>query len=135
MDLVGDVKGKDCIIVDDMIDTAGTLCKAGCELELKGAKRIFAFATHGLFSGPAVERIAKSNFEKVVVCNTIPINASAMECGKIIVLSVAQLLAKAIYCIHFKKSVSKLFDIANCGGKLPHQMVDDAYVSEINDEY
>jgi ribose-phosphate pyrophosphokinase len=137
MDLVGDVDGKDCIIVDDMIDTAGTLCKAGQTLKMKGARRIFAFATHGLFSGPAISRISASDFEKVVVCNTIPIQNKQQQCSKIVVVSVAQLIAKAIYCIHFNKSVSKLFDIDNCGGKLPHQtpVADDTYVSEVDDEY
>ena len=108
MDLVGDVDGCDCIIVDDMIDTAGTLCKAGNELKKRGAKRIYAFATHGLFSGPAIERINNSCFEKVVVLNTIPMTGKG-ESDKILQLSVAQLLAKAIESIHFRKSISQLF--------------------------
>eukprot|EP01083_Nonionella_stella_P098585 277263_1 len=117
MDLVGDVEGCDCIIVDDMIDTAGTLCKAGKELKKRGAKRIYAFATHGLFSGPAIERIDNSCFEKVVVCNTIPVTGKGHS-DKILHLSVAQLLAKAIESIHFRKSISKLFDWKQ--GDLPH---------------
>eukprot|EP00494_Astrolonche_serrata_P034269 UN34538 len=73
MDLVGSVDDCDCVIVDDMIDTAGTLCKAGKELKKWGANRIYAFATHGLFSGPAISRINDSNFEKVVVTNSVPL--------------------------------------------------------------
>eukprot|EP01084_Bolivina_argentea_P036541 67589_1 len=117
MDLVGDVDGCDCIIVDDMIDTAGTLCKAGKELKKRGAKRIYAFATHGLFSGPAIDRINNSCFEKVVVCNTVPIRGKGKS-DKILQLSVAQLLAKAIESIHFRKSISSLFNVRS--GILPH---------------
>jgi len=116
MDLVGDVEGCDCIIVDDMIDTAGTLCKAAEELKKRGAKRIYAFATHGVFSGPAIDRINQSQFEKVVVCNTIPMDGKGHS-DKILVLSVAQLLAKAMESIHFRKSISKLFTLQP--GKLP----------------
>merc|ERR1712129_121089 len=85
-DLVGDVDGCDVIIVDDMIDTAGTLCKAGKELKRRGAKRIYAFATHGLFSGPAIQRIEDSCFEKEVVCNTIPMD-DGQKSTKILQLS------------------------------------------------
>lgn len=108
MDLVGDVEGMDCIIVDDMIDTAGTLCKAGAELKRRGARDVYAFATHGLFSGPAIDRIRKSDFEKVVVCDTIPLSAKD-SIDKIHQLPISGLLAEAIARIHFKKSVSELF--------------------------
>ncbi len=74
MDLVGDVAGCDVIMVDDMIDTAGTLTMAAHELKTMGARRIFAFATHGLFSGAGSERIEKSDLERVIVCNTVPLN-------------------------------------------------------------
>jgi ribose-phosphate pyrophosphokinase len=115
MDLVGDVQGCDVIMVDDMIDTAGTLCSAAHELKVMGAKRIFAFATHGLFSGPAYERIAASDLEKVVVCNSVPLQqADSVEQDKIVQVSIAGLLADAIRRIHLKKSVSALFD-ANKG--------------------
>ena len=115
MDLVGDVQGCDVIMVDDMIDTAGTLCSAAHELKVMGAKRIFAFATHGLFSGPAYERIAASDLEKVVVCNSVPLQqADGVEQDKIVQVSIAGLLADAIRRIHLKKSVSALFD-ANKG--------------------
>jgi ribose-phosphate pyrophosphokinase len=108
MDLVGNVEGMDCIIVDDMIDTAGTLCRAAAELKARGAKRIYAFATHGLFNGPAIDNIAKSAFEKVVVCNTVPLPPEK-SIDKIVQLSVGHLLAEAIARIHNKQSVSELF--------------------------
>lgn len=112
MDLVGDVNGRDCIIVDDMIDTAGTLCKAGNELKRWGAGRIFAFATHGLLTGPAVGRIEDSAFEEVIVTNSIPISEEKKaKCSKIKQISIAGLLAKAIYSVHFKCSISELFRI------------------------
>lgn len=110
MDLVGDVQGCDVIMVDDMIDTAGTLVSAAHELKIMGAKRIFAFATHGLFSGPAYTRIANSDLEKVVVCNTVPLQqTSGDDQDKIVQVSIAGLLADAIRRIHLKKSVSALF--------------------------
>lgn len=108
MDLVGTVQGCDVVIVDDMIDTAGTLCVAANELKQMGAKRIYAFATHGVFSGPAYERIAASQLEKVVVTNTVPLQ-SDKPAEKIEQISVAGLLAEAIARIHLKQSVSELF--------------------------
>merc|ERR1719499_1966270 len=92
MDLVGDVKDCDCIIVDDMIDTAGTLCKAGAELKKRGADRIFAFATHGLLNGPAIQRINQSDFDKVVMTNSIPLAASKKN-PKIDTISIGEMLA------------------------------------------
>jgi len=108
MDLVGDVKDCDVIMVDDMIDTAGTLTAAAHELKVMGAKRIFAFSTHGLFSPPAYERIANSDLEQVVVTNTVPLQHYD-EQEKIVQVSIAGLLADAIRRIHLKKSVSALF--------------------------
>jgi ribose-phosphate pyrophosphokinase len=108
MDLVGTVDGCDVIIVDDMIDTAGTLTLAAAELKARGAKRVFCFATHGLFSGSAHDRISKSTLEKVVVLNTVPLAATVSD--KVIQLSCAGLLSEAIARIHTKKSVSALFD-------------------------
>lgn len=108
MDLVGDVSGCDVIMVDDMIDTAGTLTEAAKELRNMGAKRIFAFATHGVFSGPAYERIQDSVLEKVVVCNTVPLRDD-VPTDKIVQISIAELLSAAIARIHMKKSVSALF--------------------------
>jgi ribose-phosphate pyrophosphokinase len=109
MDLVGNVAGSDVIIVDDMIDTAGTLCKAAAVLKEKGANRVFAFATHGLFSGNAPATIAASQLTEVVVLDTVRLSEEAAATGKITQLSVAPLLSTAIYNIHNKKSVSALF--------------------------
>lgn len=108
MDLVGDVNGCDVIIVDDMLDTAGTLAQAAAELKAMGAKRIYAFATHGLFSGPALDRIQNSCLEQVVVTNTVPLSMPGPK-DKITQVSIATLLSEAIARIHLKKSVSALF--------------------------
>mmetsp|Transcript_10159 Transcript_10159/g.19499 ORF Transcript_10159/g.19499 Transcript_10159/m.19499 type:complete len:411 (-) Transcript_10159:307-1539(-) len=110
MDLVGNVEGMDVILVDDMIDTAGTLTKAASELTARGAKRVFAYATHGLFNGPAVTRIQNSELEQVVICNTVPLKPAAAQCTKIKALSIAELLSEAIARIHYKQSVSALFN-------------------------
>ncbi|KAJ1632947.1 phosphoribosyltransferase-like protein [Pavlovales sp. CCMP2436] len=113
-DLVGSVQGCDVIIVDDMIDTAGTLCAAANELKQFGAKRVFAFATHGLFNNPAAERIERSSLEEVVTSNSIPLRDEvAKATTKIRQLSVGKLLAEAIVSIHTGKSVSQLFDVKN----------------------
>jgi len=109
MDLVGDVEDCDCIIVDDMIDTAGTICKAAAVLKDKGARRVFAFASHGLLSGPGNDRISKSKMEECVILNTIPSNPQRELNEKLVVLSVAPLLAQTIFNIHAKKSISALF--------------------------
>ena len=97
------------IDVDDMIDTAGTLAKAADVLVANGARRVYSFASHGLFSGPANERIFKSKLEEVVVLNTIPLTPAHEANAKIVQLSVAPLIAQAIYNIHQKKSISALF--------------------------
>jgi len=109
MDLVGDVKDCDCIIVDDMIDTAGTLCKAADVLVAKGARRVFAFASHGLLSGPGNERIGKSKLEECVILNTIPSSPQRSMNDKLVELSVAPLLSQTIFNIHAKRSISALF--------------------------
>lgn len=109
MDLVGDVKDCDCIIVDDMIDTAGTLCKAADVLVAKGARRVFAFASHGLLSGPGNERIANSKLEECVILNTIPSTPQRAANERLVELSVAPLLAQTIFNIHAKRSISALF--------------------------
>jgi ribose-phosphate pyrophosphokinase len=109
MDLVGNVDGCDVIIVDDMVDTAGTLCKAAGVLKEKGARRVFAFASHGVFSGPAASRISKSALTELVVLDTVPLNEESAMTGKITQLSVGPLLAQAIYNLHNKKSISALF--------------------------
>lgn len=109
MDLVGDVKNCDCILVDDMIDTAGTLCKAADVLIENGARRVFAFASHGLLSGPGNDRLANSQMEEIVILNTIPTSPQREANEKLTMLSVAPLLAQAIFNIHAKKSISALF--------------------------
>jgi len=109
MDLVGSVEGCDVIIVDDMVDTAGTLCEAAKMLKENGAKRVMAFASHGVLSGPAATRIANSVLTELVVLDTVPLSDASRATGKITQLSVAGLLAQAIFNIHNKKSVSALF--------------------------
>lgn len=109
MDLVGDVKDSDCILVDDMIDTAGTLCKAADVLIESGARRVFAFASHGLLSGPGNDRLANSKMEEIVILNTIPTSPQREANEKLTMLSVAPLLAQAIFNVHAKKSLSALF--------------------------
>jgi ribose-phosphate pyrophosphokinase len=109
MHLIGDVAGRDCVIVDDMIDTAGTLAGAARALAEKGAKRIVACASHGVFSGPAVQRINESPLSEVVVTDTIPLSAAAKESPKIKQVSIARLLGEAIKRIHSSDSVSSLF--------------------------
>jgi ribose-phosphate pyrophosphokinase len=109
MHLIGDVRGKDCIIVDDMIDTAGTLCGAARALADNGATKIVAVATHGVFSGPAAQRIAESPLHEVVVTDSIPLSPAAKACPKIKQVSIARLLGEAIRRIHNSDSVSSLF--------------------------
>lgn len=109
MNLIGDVKGKPCIIVDDMIDTAGTLSGAAKALIEFGATRVVACATHGVLSGPAIQRIIDSPLEEVVVSDTIPLSAAARTCPKIKQVSMARLLGEAIKRIHSSDSVSSLF--------------------------
>jgi ribose-phosphate pyrophosphokinase len=109
MHLIGDVKGRDCILIDDMVDTAGTLAGAARALMDKGAKRVVASATHGVLSGPAIQRIVDSPLEEVVVTDTIPLSEDAKACGKIKQVSIARLLGEAIKRIHSSDSVSSLF--------------------------
>ncbi len=109
MHIIGDVHNQDCLIVDDLIDTAGTLVKAGEALLGHGARSVRACATHAVLSGPALDRIEKSRIEEVVVTNSIPLHDGARQCTRIQVLSVAQLLAQAVQSIHEDGSVSTLF--------------------------
>jgi len=110
MHIIGDVKGRRVLIVDDMIDTAGTLTKAANALADAGATSVSAVATHAVLSGPAVSRIEDSALEKVIVTDTIPLAAPAAACAKIETVSVSQLFAEAIRAIHHNDSVSRLFD-------------------------
>jgi ribose-phosphate pyrophosphokinase len=109
MHVIGDVEGRNCLIIDDIIDTAGTLVKTAEALKEAGAIRVFATASHPVLSGPAIERISTSVLEQVVVTNTIPVGAAAMQEPKIKVLSIAGLVARAIQSIHEETSVSTLF--------------------------
>jgi ribose-phosphate pyrophosphokinase len=107
--VVGEVEGKDVLILDDIIDTAGTLVQAEAALRRHGARRTYAAAVHGVFSGPALERIEGSGLESLLVTNTIPVEAAMARCSRIKALSVASLLGEAIKRIHDGTSVSSLF--------------------------
>jgi ribose-phosphate pyrophosphokinase len=109
MHVIGDVSGKTALIIDDMIDTAGTLCSAAGALRDQGATKIYAFATHGLFNGPAVDRIMDSALSGVFVCNTIPLAENAQNCSKIEMLSVGNVIGEAIKRVHGEASVSSLW--------------------------
>lgn len=109
MNVIGEVKNRDVIIIDDMIDTAGTLTAAAKALKERGALKIYAYASHAVFSGPAVERITESPIDKVVITNTIPLTPEARACPKITQVSIAPLIAEAIRRIHHGDSVSSLF--------------------------
>ena len=109
MHVIGEIDGRTCVIMDDMIDTAGTLVKAAEVLKARGAKRVVAYCTHPVFSGPAVERIKGSQMDEVVITNTIPLSAAAKGCGKIRQLSVAFLFAETIRRISDGESVTSLF--------------------------
>ena len=114
MHVIGDIEGRNCVIMDDMIDTAGTLVKAAEVLKERGAKKVYAYCTHPVFSGPAIERIAKGNaLDEVVVTNTIPLNAAAQACTKIRQVSVAPLMAEVIQRIANGDSVMDLFAESN----------------------
>jgi len=109
MNVIGNVTGKHAILLDDMVDTAGTLC-AGAEILMKeGAKEVYAYCTHAVLSGPAIERLNASMIKKLVVTNSIPLRNSTKDCNKIKVLSVSELLGDSIRCIHNEDSVSSLF--------------------------
>jgi ribose-phosphate pyrophosphokinase len=109
MHVIGDVKGKTAILMDDMVDTAGTLCAGAETLMANGAKEVHACCSHAVLSGPAIERLTASKLKSLVVTNSIPLNELSKGCGKITVLSVSKLLANAIQRIHNEDSVSSLF--------------------------
>ncbi|MGB3309396.1 MAG: ribose-phosphate pyrophosphokinase [Nodosilinea sp.] len=108
MNVVGDVRGKTAVLVDDMIDTAGTICEGARLLKQEGARQVYACATHPVFSPPAVERLSAGLFEEVIVTNTIPMTA-ARQFEQLTVLSMANLLGEAIWRIHEESSVSSMF--------------------------
>jgi ribose-phosphate pyrophosphokinase len=109
MNIIGDVNGRTCVIMDDMVDTAGTLVKAAQVLKEEGATKVVAYCTHAVLSGPAVDRITKSDLDELVVTDTIPLREDARACKKIRSLSVAGLLAETILRIYTEESVSSLF--------------------------
>ena len=108
MDIIGDVKGKTAVLVDDIIDTAGTMCKAAAALKERGATSVYACATHGVLSGPAIDRIRESELKELIITDTIPLPA-CKKLDKIEILSIAPLFAEAIRRIHSEHSVSILF--------------------------
>jgi len=109
MNIIGEVEGKSCVLIDDLVDTAGTLCHAAQALKDEGAKRVVSYITHAVLSGPAVERIAKSSLDELVVTDTIPLSEAAERCPKIRQLSVAGLLAETMRRIRNEESVSSLY--------------------------
>jgi ribose-phosphate pyrophosphokinase len=109
MHIIGEVEGRTCVIVDDLVDTANTLCEAASALKRNGAERVLAYCTHPVFSGKAVERITESVLDEIVVTDTIPLREDAKSCSKIRVLTVAGLLAETVRRISNEDSVSSLF--------------------------
>jgi len=109
MNIIGDVVGRTCLIMDDMVDTANTLCEAAAALKEKGAERVIAYCTHPVLSGPAIERIEKSALDELVVTDTIPLREEARNCKRIRQLSVAELMAETMRRINAEESVSSLF--------------------------
>ena len=109
MHIIGDVAGKTCVVIDDIVDTAGTLCKAASALKKHGAVKVVALATHPVLSGPALDNIEASELDELVVTDTIPLSERAENCPKIRCLSVANLLAETIRRIHFNESVSSVY--------------------------
>ena len=110
MHIIGDVAGRTCLIVDDMVDTAGTLCKAADALKEHGAARVVAYSTHPVLSGPAIKNIENSNLDSLVVTDTIPLSEEAKNCGRIRQLSMAKLLAESIRRVSNEESISAMFD-------------------------
>jgi len=110
MHIIGDVQGRSCVILDDMVDTANTLCEGAKALKAHGAKRVIAYCTHAVLSGSAVQRIMKSELDELVVTDTIPLSEEAKACSRIRQLSVANLLAETIRRISKEDSVSSLFE-------------------------
>ena len=109
MNVIGDVQGKTCILVDDIVDTSGTLCTAAAALKGEGAIKVVAYITHAVLSGPAVERIAESEIDEMVVTDTIPLSPQAAQCAKIQQLSLDRLLAESIRRVSHEESLSAMF--------------------------
>ncbi|QDW67280.1 ribose-phosphate diphosphokinase [Luteimonas granuli] len=109
MNIIGDVAGKTCVLVDDIVDTAGTLCAAAAALKAQGATKVVAYCTHPVLSGAAIDNVTRSQLDELVVTDTIPLSEAARACGRIRQLSVAELLAETIRRIAFGESVSSLY--------------------------
>jgi ribose-phosphate pyrophosphokinase len=109
MNIIGDVAGRSCVLIDDLVDTAGTLCKAADALKEHGAQKVVAYCTHPVLSGPAVQNIMNSSLDELVVTDTIPLTKAAKDCGKIRQLSVASMLAETMRRISAEESVSSLY--------------------------
>tara|TARA_B100001778_G_scaffold100164_1_gene81685 strand:+ start:58 stop:1011 length:954 start_codon:yes stop_codon:yes gene_type:complete len=109
MNVIGEIDGKVCIVPDDIIDTAGTLCNAASALKEKGAKAVKAYITHPVLSGPAIERINNSDIDELVVTNSIPLNKEAQKCSKIRVISIANIIAECITRLSNEESLSEMF--------------------------
>ncbi|MFC3715066.1 ribose-phosphate diphosphokinase [Luteimonas soli] len=109
MNIIGDVRGKICVLVDDIVDTAGTLCAAAAALKAEGATKVVAYCTHPVLSGAAIDNVTRSELDELVVTDTIPLSEAARACGRIRQLSVAELLAETIRRIAFGESVSSLY--------------------------
>ena len=109
MNIIGDVEGKTCVLVDDIVDTAGTLCAAANALKERGAHKVAAYCTHPVLSGAAIDNITRSQLDELVVTDTIPLSEAARACGRIRQLSVAELLAETIRRVAFGESVSSLY--------------------------
>jgi len=109
MNIIGEVDGKNCVMIDDMVDTAGTLCQAASALKTNGAATVTAYITHPVLSGPAVSRISESELDEIVVTDTIPLSEAAQACSKIRQLSTAELLAETMRRISDEESVSSLY--------------------------
>jgi len=109
MNIIGDVEDRVCVLIDDMVDTAGTLCAAAAALKEQGASHVVAYCTHAVLSGPAVKNISASVLDELVVTNTIPLRADAQKCDKIRTLSIVEMLAEAMYRINAEESVSSLY--------------------------
>ena len=109
MNIIGDIEGRNCVIIDDMVDTANTLCEGAAALKKRGAARVMAYCTHPVLSGQAIERISNSALDELVVTDTIPLREDAKACGRIRVLSIAGLFAETVRRISAEDSVSSLF--------------------------
>ncbi len=111
MHIIGEVKGRDCVIVDDMVDTAGTLCKAAAALKEHGARRVLAYCTHAVLSGPAIANIQNSVLDELVVTDTIPLTEEALATGRIRQVSLSAMLAETVRRINNEESISAMFEV------------------------